>query len=42
MTSLIWEYKKKCYKCSYLQDRKRHTDLEDELTVARGKDGGKG
>ena len=42
MTSLIWEYKRKCYRCCYLYGRKRHTDLENELTVARGKDGGKG
>ena len=30
---------KKCYKRTYLQNRNRLTDLENEFMVARGKDG---
>ena len=37
MTSLNVESKKKSYKGTYLHNRKRLTDLENELMVARGK-----
>ena len=36
------ESKKKLYKLTYLKNRKRLTDLENELTVAGEKDGGWG
>ena len=39
--SLYVESKKKWYKWTYLQKRNRLTDLENELMVARGKDGGR-
>ena len=35
------ESKKKWYKRTYLQNRKKHTDLENELMVAGEKAGGK-
>ena len=33
----MWILKKKLYKWSYLQNRKRRTDLENELMVAEEK-----
>ena len=38
MTSLNVESKKKSYKGTYLHNRKRLTDLENELMVARERD----
>ena len=44
--NILWhpshvESEKKCYKWTYFQNINRHADLENKLTVARGKDEGK-
>ena len=42
MLSLICGIQKKWYKWTYLQDRNRLTDLENELMVTRGQEWGEG
>ena len=32
----IWNLKKKWYRCAYLQNRNRVTDVENKLTVTKG------
>ena len=36
MTSLICEINKKTYKRTYLQNRNRHTDIENKVMVTKG------